>query len=144
MEKFGRKARCWVCKSTDTIKWGQTIRETTLSMPSLRYLFHDNNESVKRNNELIWFKKWVVYSQTLESISVESGISTRTLCRRFADYLNRYPRWTIPKHRSVNLVVDGTYFSNKICLFIYHENELKETLRGNKWRVGQRDIPGSN
>ena len=27
-----------------------------------------------------------------------------------------------------NLVVDGTYFSNKICLFIYRENELKETL----------------
>ncbi|MEI3423307.1 MAG: hypothetical protein V8R91_20900 [Butyricimonas faecihominis] len=42
-------------------------------------------------------------------------------------YLNRYPCWVIPEYRLVNLVVDGTYFSNKICLFIYRENELKET-----------------
>ena len=39
-----------------------------------------------------------------------------------------YPCWSIPSKRVVNLVIDGTYWSNKICLFIYRENELKETL----------------
>ncbi len=39
-----------------------------------------------------------------------------------------YLRWSIPSKRVVSLVIDETYWSNKICLFIYRENELKDTL----------------
>jgi len=128
MEKSSRKARCWSCQSTDTIKWGKQSGKQRYRCLHCGIYFTIKNEPVKRTNELIWFKKWVIYRQTLESISRDSGLSTRTLRRKFSVYLNRYPCWVIPEYRLVNLVVDGTYFSNKICLFIYRENELKETL----------------
>lgn len=61
-------------------------------------------------------------------ISRDSGISIRTLKRKFSDYLSEYPKWSIPKDRVVHLVLDGTYFKNKVCLFIYLDNQLQEAL----------------
>ena len=31
-------------------------------------------------------------------------------------------------HERVNLLIDGTYFANKICLVLYRENNIKATL----------------
>lgn len=55
-------------------------------------------------------------------------MSERTLKRKFHEYLEGYPQWSIPKNRYVHIVLDGTYFKNKICLFIYLDNNLKEAL----------------
>ena len=119
MEKSSRKARCWSCQSTDTIKWGKQSGKQRYRCLHCGIYFTIKNEPVKRTNELIWFKKWVIYRQTLESISRDSGLSTRTLRRKFSVYLNRYPCWVIQEYRLVNLGVGGTSFNYKICFLIY-------------------------
>ncbi|MFI3293600.1 MAG: hypothetical protein SNG27_04825 [Rikenellaceae bacterium] len=76
----------------------------------------------------MWFRKWVIERQTLPLISRDSGLSIRTLQRKFYEYLKEYPKWRIPQCRIVHLVIDGTYFTNNICLFVYRENDIQETL----------------
>jgi hypothetical protein len=59
---------------------------------------------------------------------VQSGYSERTLKRYFYDYLSHYPTWQIVRKERVNLLLDGTYFANKLCLVLYRENNVKATL----------------
>ena len=42
--------------------------------------------------------------------------------------MERYPVWNIRTSDSVNLLIDGTYFANKLCLVLYRENNIKTTL----------------
>ena len=41
--------------------------------------------------------------------------------------MTKYPKWKIRPSQSVNLLIDGTYFSNKLCLVLYRDNTLKYT-----------------
>ena len=128
MKKGGRKTRCWACSSLDVIKWGNRHGKQRFKCKNCDILFTSENDGVKKSNELIWFKKWIIHRCTINDLCKESGYSERTLKYKFHSYLDAYPRWKISSKRVVNLVLDGTYWSNKICLFIYRENELKETL----------------
>ena len=56
-----------------------------------------------------------------------SGYSERTLKRYFYSYLDNYPRWKITPSEKVNLLLDGTYFANKVCLVLYRDNNVKAT-----------------
>ena len=47
--------------------------------------------------------------------------------RYFDDYLSHYPVWKIRPSERVNLLIDGTYFSNKVCLIVYRDNNVKAT-----------------
>lgn len=58
----------------------------------------------------------------------KSGYSERTLKRYFYEYLSNYPQWNINRSEKVNLLIDGTYFSNKVCLVLYRDNTIKSTL----------------
>lgn len=128
MGKRSRKTRCWACSSLAVIKWGKQFNKQRFHCKTCGIFFTSENNGVKQSNELIWFKRWVLNRCTYKELSQESGYSERTLKYKFEVYLNHYPQWRIPNYRVVNLVLDGTYFSNKICLFIYRENQLKETL----------------
>jgi len=75
----------------------------------------------------VWFREWIVGKQTFQQLVSKSGYSERTLKRYFYEYLSEYPQWKIKPSEKVNLLIDGTYFSNKICLVLYRDNNLKMT-----------------
>ena len=45
-----------------------------------------------------------------------SGYSVRQLKTWFYEYLEEAPSWKIRKYEKVNLLIDGTWFPNKVCL----------------------------
>lgn len=65
--------------------------------------------------------------QTLIYLSKESGYSVRTLKRLFDHYLSNAPQLKFYPQERLNLIIDGTYFSNNICLIIYRDNQIKFT-----------------
>lgn len=82
---------------------------------------------MKDSNRFIWFNKWIDGRQTLEQISAVSGYSISTLKRHFHQYLERPPQWSVNPSERVNLLIDGTYFKNNVCLIIYRDNNIKFT-----------------
>ncbi len=90
-------------------------------------LFTWTNSSVANKNRFIWFEKWVVGRHTLDQLTLLSGYSTRTLKRYFDQYLNTPPVLSVYPSERVNLLIDGTYFSNDLCLIIYRDNTIKFT-----------------
>ena len=90
-------------------------------------LFTWTNTSVKESNRFIWFEKWIIGRQTLQQIQQESGYSISTLKRYFYKYLDKPPQWKVYPSEKVNLMIDGTYFSNDLCLIIYRDNTIKFT-----------------
>ena len=65
--------------------------------------------------------------RTLDQLKKESSYSKRSLQNYFHDQLQSFPTWDIQLSGPVNLLVDGTYFSKKICLIIYRDNNIKFT-----------------
>ncbi len=128
MKKSQRKTRCWACSSMDVQRWGKRNGHQRFRCNNCGIYFTSENKGVRKSNELVWFRKWVIERQTLPLISRDSGLSVSSLQRKFYEYLKEYPRWHIPPSRIVHLVIDGTYFTNKICLFVYRENDIQETL----------------
>ena len=73
--------------------------------------------------------KWgIIHKQTISEISKLSGYSTRQLHRRFDEYLENYPRCEIQRRESVNLLIDGTWFPNQMCLVVYRDETIKRTI----------------
>lgn len=58
---------------------------------------------------------------------MESGYSSRTLKRFFNGYLKTPPRLSVFPFERVNLLIDGTYFTNDLCLILYRDNTIKFT-----------------
>ena len=76
----------------------------------------------------VWFEKWVRDKQSISQISKASGYSERTLKRYFYKVLPTCPTWQIQKREKVNLLIDGTYFTNKVCLLLYRDHNIKMTI----------------
>ena len=123
-----RKYRCWVCGSLEVIKWGVRDEKQRFKCKSCGALNTRKNQGVSQSNRSVWFKEWIIGKQTLEQLEHKSGYSARTLRRYFDDYLRHYPTWKIRPCEKVNLLIDGTYFSNKVCLVLYRDNNVKATL----------------
>jgi hypothetical protein len=120
--------RCWACGSLAVIKWGiqrgkQRFRCKNCGIYSTR-----SNASVRKKNREVWFRDWIVGKQTFSQLVAKSGYSESTLKRYFYDYLAHYPRWHIHSAERVNLLIDGTYFTNKVCLVLYRDDHVKATL----------------
>jgi hypothetical protein len=60
-------------------------------------------------------------------ISKESGYSVSSLKRYFEVYLDSAPILSVYPSEKVNLLIDGTYFGNNLCLIIYRDNAIKFT-----------------
>jgi hypothetical protein len=123
-----RKNRCWACSSLEVIKWGirdgkQRFRCQNCGIYSTR-----RNHGVSKKNRFVWFREWIVGKQTFKQLVTKSGYSERTLKNYFYDYLAHYPTWHIQRSESVNLLLDGTYFTNKVCLVLYRDNRVKATV----------------
>lgn len=126
--KKTKKKRCWSCNSLDVIKWGSQNGKKRFKCKSCGLLFTSSNPGVKKKNRAVWFREWIVGKQTFSQLVSKSDYSERTLKRYFYDYLDKYPVWHINRSERVNLLIDGTYFSNKLCLVLYRDNTIKATL----------------
>lgn len=122
-----KKKRCWACKSLNTIKWGKQKEKQRFKCKECGIMFTAENKSVSKSNRFIWFKKWVIKRRTIDELVTESGYSERTLRRYFYEYLAKPPKLSVYPSKKVNLLIDGTYFNNKICLVLYRDNTIKFT-----------------
>jgi Transposase, Mutator family len=82
---------------------------------------------VSHSNRSVWFKKWITDKRSLDDLSLESGYSLSTLKRYFHDYLSDQPVLSVFPSEKVNLLIDGTYFKNDLCLVLYRDNTIKFT-----------------
>jgi len=124
-EKY--KKRCWACGSLDSIKWGKQANRQRYKCKNCDIFFTIQNESVTKANLLVWFKRWIVHKHTFEQLSQESGYSISTLQRYFYRQLEDPPIWQTKQSQPVNLLIDGTYFGNDLCLVIYRDDKIKFT-----------------
>jgi len=63
----------------------------------------------------------------LDRVSLLSGHSKSKIQRIFKHYLATPPVFTIPQKERVHIILDGTYFSNDICLVVYRNNDIRCT-----------------
>ena len=90
--------------------------------------FCNSRSDISVCNKFVWFREWVISKQTLAEISRHSKYIVRTLQRLFEGYQDNYSQWEFHQEKVVNLLIDGTYFSNKICLVVYRNQSIKKTL----------------
>ncbi len=90
-------------------------------------LFTWTNSGVSQSNKFVWFRKWVIGRRTLDQLQNESSSSISTLKRYFRSFLRRAPILSVYPSEKVNLIIDGTYFSNDLCLIIYRDQTIKFT-----------------
>jgi len=60
-------------------------------------------------------------------LSLESSYSISSLKRYFSEYLKKPPILSVFPSEKVNLIIDGTYFKNDLCLVLYRDNTIKFT-----------------
>lgn len=111
----------------EVIRWGYQNNKQRFKCKQCGLLFNRQNESVKRKNQFVWFEKWVLHRQTTLYISKQSDYSLRTIKTLFHYYLKRPPVLSIYPGEKLNLLIDGTHFSNNICLIVYRDNAIKFT-----------------
>lgn len=90
--------------------------------------FTDRREHISDKNMFIWFERWILGKQSIAQLSKQSSYSERTLKRYFYKLLPTCPKWQIQRREKVNLLIDGTYFTNKVCLLLYRDNNIKMTI----------------
>lgn len=133
-----RNKRCPQCDSLDVVKWGSKSGHQRFRCNICKKTFVRTRPDISARNRLVWFRGWVEQGHTIEYISKRSGYSVRTLKTCFYDYLKDYPTWHIRPAEKVNLLIDGTYFTNKVCLVLYQDNNVKATqlyrLTDNEWQ----------
>ena len=123
-----RKIRCPQCGFMDTIKKGKRNGYSRYFCKNCGSCFTDRRPHIAEKNMFVWFRRWVREKQSILQISQASGYSERTLKRYFYKILPTCPTWQIQKREKVNLLIDGTYFTNKVCLLLYRNNNIKMTI----------------
>ena len=123
-----RRKRCPHCGFLDTIKRGKRGEYSRYFCKNCNSYFTDRRPHISDGNMFVWFERWVRDKQSIPQISKASGYSERTLKRYFYKILPTCPIWQIQKREKVNLMIDGTYFSNKVCLLLYRDHNIKMTI----------------
>ena len=123
MRKIRRRQRCPNCKSLDVIRWGNGRQRYHCS--NCGVLFTSRRPDVSIHNRFVWFRKWVLGKQSLASLSGESGYSERQLRRWFSEYLENVPEWTVPRHKGIHLLIDGTWLPDGRCIIVYRDYDRK-------------------
>ena len=111
----------------NTIKWGKQQGKQRFQCKNCGILFTGSNKFVRSSNRFIWFERWVIKRRTIDDLVQESSYSKRTLKRYFNTYLSKPPVLSVYPCEKLNLMIDGTYFSNDICLVIYRDATIKFT-----------------
>ena len=123
-----RRERCPHCGFLDVIKWGRRANHQRYKCKKCGSLFTFRRKDISKANRFVWFEWWILRKQTITQISELSGYSERQLHRWFEEYLDSYPQWEVQRREKVNLLIDGTWFPNKMCLVVYRDETVKTTL----------------
>ena len=123
-----RHERCPHCGSLKVIKWGRQRGHQRYKCKQCGGMFTFRRKDISKSNRFVWFEWWILRKQTVPQIAELSGCSERQLYRWFDEYLENYPRWRIQRREKVNLLIDGTWFPNKMCLVVYRDERVKATL----------------
>ena len=122
-----RSVRCLFCGSLSVVRNGKKLSHQRYFCKACHRYFTFRRKDISAHNRLVWFREWVADGHTIGYISRRSGYSVRTLKNYFYDYLSQYPQWHIRPSEKVNLMIDGSYFPNKVCLVLYQDNNIKAT-----------------
>jgi hypothetical protein len=91
-------------------------------------LFTRNAPQQSFKNQFHWFERWILYKDTYEVLIRESGYSKSTLQRLFRHYLSHPPTFVIQQKLRLYLIIDGTYFTEGLCLLLYYDSKLRYSL----------------
>lgn len=69
----------------------------------------------------------MIGKHTLDQLVGRTGQSKSSIQRLFRCYLKEPPKLSVYPSERVNLIIDGTYFSNDLCLILYRDNTIKFT-----------------
>ncbi len=53
------------------------------------------------------------------------SMSSKSIGRLFKQYLSKDPSIPIKSTQQVHLLIDGTYFPNKLCLILYYDHDIR-------------------
>ena len=123
-----RYERCPHCGSLKVKKWGRQRGHQRYKCKQSGGMFTFRRKDVGKTNRFVWFEWWILRKQTVPQIAGLSGYSERQLYRWFDEYLENSPQWRIQRREKVNLLIDGTWFPNKLCLVVYRDERVKATL----------------
>jgi hypothetical protein len=123
-----KQTRCPQCGFLGAIKNGTKQGHQRFRCNNCGSYFTVRRKDVSRANRFVWFERWILGKQTLGQLSAQSGYTEKSLRRLFDGYLRDYPEWQIGRREKLNLMIDGTYFSNKVCLVLYRDNNVKATI----------------
>lgn len=110
-----------------TIRWGRQAGKQRYKCKNCGILFTDARPEHRFLNQRVWFEKWIKERLTYRYLSKDSGHSILTLKRVFKYHLSNPPPFPIRQRKKAHLVIDGTYFSNEVCLVLYQDNDIKYT-----------------
>ncbi len=122
---------CPHCVFLDVVKNGRQNNHQRFKCKNRLSYFTFSRNDISSANRFIWFEwfeRWILGKQTLRQLSTQSGYSERNLRCWFDEYLIHYPQWEIRRSEKLNLMIDGTYFANKLCLELYRDNNVKATI----------------
>lgn len=122
------KKRCPHCGYLDVIKWGKRAGRTRYFCRNCGSSFTDRRPAISDKNKQVWFRDWVGGKQSIEELADRSGYGVLHLKSYFHSQLPKCPLWHIQRREKVNLLIDGTYFPNKVCLVLYRDANIKMTI----------------
>lgn len=132
-----RKKRCPYCGFLSCVKNGKQSGHQRYYCKNCLSYFTSKRKDISQLNRFVWFESWILGKQTIRQIQKSSGYSEKSLRLWFDEYLRNYPRSEISRREKVNLMIDGTYFPNKVCLVLYRDFTVKRTifyrLTDNEW-----------
>ena len=73
----------------------------------------------------MWFRKWIMERQVYQYLVRDIGMSQSSIQRLFKFYLKSPPENLICSKGNVHLLIDGTYFSNGLCLVLYYDYDIQ-------------------
>lgn len=124
---FGLKMtkRCPICGGGNVIKKGKRDCKQRYRCFDCYNNFSGSNKGVQLSNQFVWFRKWVMERQVYKFLVRDSGMSQRSLQRLFNHYLSSPPKSMVRSKENVHLLIDGTYFTNGLCLVLYYDYDIQ-------------------
>ena len=142
MAKIRRK-RCPHCGFLECVKNGKQRGHQRYFCKNCESYFTNTRKDITAQNRFVWFEQWILGKQTIKQLCRSSGYSEKSLRNWFDSYLKNYPKWEISRREKVNLMIDGTYFPNDVCLVLYRDFNVKATLlyrlTDNEWESEIRE-----
>ena len=116
---------CPICGSKKVHKKGKRQGKQRYRCAECFHNFSSSNKGVQQSNQFIWFRKWIMERQVYQFLSRDSGMSRSKIQRLFKQYLKKVPQVPIRSKNHVHLLIDGSYFSNGLCLILYYDYDIQ-------------------